>query len=204
MSDNVTKLKTQPDRKEIEQPGCDVSFEQTIGEGRVMRFSTTFFQGTPVGNQKEIVEHLLSIADHVKARYELHDLRAQLAIRETATARSEEDVKRIDERHGKRKAEIKVEIDALNLAQAERAQAFERTYREANRGGSFTMSVAQKREIEGIRQDIAKLNAESLKIDETQSNERRDCMTALTRTKQDIATLKEEIAKRLLILGVSE
>jgi hypothetical protein len=202
MPGSVEKLRTQPERDgEIVTPGVDVHFEQTIGEGRVMRFSTTFIQSIPLSAQQQVIEHCLDLADKVKARYELQDLEGQLVVREKALARSEEDVKVIAERHAKRRTEIKVEVQSLQIGAGDRQKGFAQAHLNSGRQGAWKPSNKETRELADIQRDIDKLNGEAAKIDETEGKEKFDAQTALTRLAQDIKTIKEEIEKRRHILG---
>jgi hypothetical protein len=200
----VEKLRTQPDRAEVEivTPGVDVHFEQTIGEGRVMRFSTTFIQGTPPKAQQQVIDHCLTMADKVKARYEMQDLEGQLAIRATALKRSNEDVAVIAKRHATRRLEIKAEVGALQNGSGELAAKMQASWVGKNRQGAWKPAGAEKRELDGIQRDIDKLTAEAAKIDETEGKEKFDAQTALTRLGQDVHTIQEEITKRRHILGI--
>lgn len=202
MTGSVTKL--QPDRQDYEQAGCDVHFETTIGEGRVLRLSTTFFQGTPLETQKKVTRDILSIADAEKASYELGDLRWQLRLKEKGLKRCEEDVARIDGQNEKRKAELKVEIEAMGEQRTERALAHEQAFRATGRQGNFKRSSQQMTELSSIERDIGKLQAELSSIDTATTAERRDTLTALQRIRIDIQETRDEINRRLFILGLPE
>ena len=76
-------------------PGVDMTFETTIGEGRVLRLRTMFDQSTGLPEQKRILRGVLSIADAEKAHYELQDYRWQLRLKEKGLVRAEDDVESI-------------------------------------------------------------------------------------------------------------
>lgn len=196
--------KVQPEGKDYVQPGIDVHFETTIGDGRVMRVSTTFFQGTSLDDQRRIVREMMSVADGEKAAYEKSDLEWQRVVKRKALDRAEEDVKRIDAQNEARKAEIEIEIGVLKGQIAQRAIDHERAFRAAGRVGKFKASPAEQNELTGINRDIAKLEAEAKGIDERTSNERRDTLTALARIHQDLTQLDEEISRRRHMLGLAE
>ena len=200
------KLKTQPDRKDfqIATPGVDIHFEQTIGEGRVMRFSTTFYQDTPAPAQQMVVEHCLDIADKVKARYELRDYQAQLKALEKAVARRTEDVERISGDNVKRRGEIKAQIAELQDGAGQRIKTFEGAYRGTGRQGVWQPKGKEKVELDGIQRDIDKLAAELAKIDLEEGNAKKECEAGLARGRQDIEICKGEIDKRREILGLAE
>lgn len=182
-------------------PGVDMTFETTIGEGRVLRLRTMFDQSTGLPEQKRILRGVLSIADAEKAHYELQDYRWQLRLKEKGLVRAEDDVKRLDKQNAERAAKIEVEIGQLRLERAERAQAHEHQFRSSGREGNFKRSSTQVSELQRLEADIAKLQAELQNINTTMTNERRDTMIALERIKQDIRDVQDEIDKRLFILG---
>ena len=200
----VTKL--QPDRADYEQPGVDVQFITSIGNPnespRQLTLKTTFFQGTDLATQKQVVRDMLSIADEVRAQYELDDLLGQLGVREKALKRAEEDVGRVSERHAKRREELRVEIDTMKAAAIQAAETHERQFRESGRRGAFKPSEPQQRELMGYGKDIDKLESELRRLADTEESERRDCLTALARGRQDLSVCREEIAKRRHILGL--
>lgn len=201
MTGDIVKLKTQPDLPEYAQPGCDVQFIQTIGEGRQLVVKTTFAQGVDLDVQKRFVRDLCSIADYEKAYYEKQDAEFRLMLRKTAQGRAGEDVAARDKKREERKAAIDVEIDELRASLSGRALAQEQAFRNKGRKGDFVRSSAEKAELSSIERDISKLMTEKASLDEVSKNEHRDTDAALDRDKQDNAALEETIARCKMVLG---
>lgn len=196
---DVVKKTIEDDRT---SPGVDVTFQTQIGEGRALSLRTMFPQNTPVEQQTAILTNVLLVADQQKARYELADLRWQLRLETRSLERCEDDLARLDETHTKRKAEIPIELDTLKGELSSLPDRFEKAYRASGRQGKFDLSPQQKREIEGIKIDLGKLEAERKNIDQQMGGERQNAMVALQRLRQNVNTHREEIEKRLMILGL--
>lgn len=197
---DVEQLKT-PAFDEAD-PNVAITFDMQVGEGRALRMSTTFFQSMPV----ELVDHrlraFLGILDQLKASYELQDLRWQVALRERSLARMQEDIDRLDTKHDKRRAEIDVELATLRGELAETGLNHEREFRKTGRQGKFSPSQAQQRELQDIQLTIEKLVKESAHLSDAVPEDRRQLLEGMARAKLDVSSMREEIEKRLMVLGL--
>lgn len=200
MSGQVQQIR--PTEGEALQAGVDAGFQTELGEGRVLTLRTTFFQGTAVEEQAKILRSLLSIADKEKANYELVGLRWQMLLKERGLRRAEEDVARLDSKKSVQESEIDIEIGELT-AEIGRTEDKQRdAWSKSGRGSAFIASAPQKQAIAGLKNAITRLEEKKRDLHAQIGNERRDTLTALAREKTDVNTLKEEIERRLMILGL--
>ena len=184
------------------QPGCDVTFTQQMGEGRVLQLKTTFFQGVPLDAQKRIVREFLSIADEERKRYEIVEMEARLIGHRQELANAHDLLAVADTHLAKRGAEIEVEMRALDLEKSGSLETFERDFRVSGRGGKFQAAGSQKRVIEGIDQQIGSLKAEAAKIVSERETRKGELSEAITLRTVAIGKLERDIEISKAALGM--